>query len=455
MISETFVSNKSEPKEAAFEISKKASKSNIDPDFAFFYSTLKYHGNFDCMLGIIKNTIGDIPQIGGTVDGFITPSELRADGAVLVLCEDSTVNVEAIPAKDLSVKDSIKQLSEKIEVEDGAVLLHFPLFYISGKGTFLKTVAKGKYYDLRCRGSQRSKIKYAGKFSNYLNKNSIFYPPSVVLSQFSNKLNLPVIGINLGHSGWMFDSPNVFCNFKNVKNRIAALVLDKKGVNTIYDDIFPSKENVSLRNTNNNTNDNNQFKILREFESLKKDNILISLDGKPPMEAINKVINILKIDEEELEESFEKGSLSGESPYILFFRNEETKGLSFIGVSDVYPFDFYPSYMNFEDFSNYVFFGYEPSTGKFLDYVSSLQHLEDEESFTFSIIDVASISTFGDNVRKYVNEFEKTSNKNYFSIFSMSPSVYLPKKYWNYDYLPEVKENILFAGAGANISLEI
>jgi len=46
------------------------------------------------------------------------------------------------------------------------------------------------------------------------------------------------------HTQVRFNSPNIFSNFEDISGGIAALTLEKKDINAVYDDIFPRKGTV-------------------------------------------------------------------------------------------------------------------------------------------------------------------------------------------------------------------
>jgi len=56
-----------------------------------------------------------------------------------------------------------------------------------------------------------------------------------------------------------------------------------------YDDIFPER-GKNLEETKNIVN--NEFTVIKKFKANFKKNILVSLDGMPPVQAVNDLIYV-------------------------------------------------------------------------------------------------------------------------------------------------------------------
>ena len=86
----------------------------------------------------------------------------------------------------------------------------------------------------------------ARRFSKYCDESKIFYLPPTIIDIFANQLQhkVPVVGINVLHTQVEFNSPSIFSNFEDIGNGMAALVIEKKGVEVVYDDIFPDKGEI-------------------------------------------------------------------------------------------------------------------------------------------------------------------------------------------------------------------
>jgi len=145
---------------------------------------------------------------------------------------------------------------------------------------------------------------------------NIFYLPPTILKIFAErtKYKIPIVGINLLHTQEMFNSPNIFCNFKNIENGIAALTIEKDGIDVVYDDIFPDKGNT-LEETRDIVK--KKFGVVKEFKAKFEKNVLISLDGKPPVEAVKDYVGEFKKSEDELLENLEKGTFQVQMPNIV------------------------------------------------------------------------------------------------------------------------------------------
>lgn len=454
MISKTFSSNKPTSEEAFEEIRKKVKdEPNFSPDLAFFYSTLKYYGDFNNLLEKISNLVGsETPIIGGTVDGVVYPHELRTDGCFLVLCKDNEARFSIIKSEKKGSK-GFNELSEKISNKNAnikAALLHYPLNFISNRRKLMSTIARGKYYDFI--SSQNSLPKYAKRFSNYLQKNGIFNPPNKVLKELSNKVDFPIIGVNLAHTEFKIGAPIIFSNNRVIRGGCSCLLIENIEPNVVYRDIYPEKPDEKIE-LNEYISEN--FKIIESLNLEFQGNVIHSINNKTPMKEINKIRETLELDEDKMIEGVERGKFPAEVPYGIFLKNKYTRGVSLVGVSDLYPFDLFPTYLDLENFSKTSMLGFEPLR-RFDEFCSSLNNLNrPEKSFTFSIFDISSIESLDVSKIDYGGKLREKAKENYFSIITTPPSVYLPKKYWKYDYLPEVEENILFSGTGTNLSIEI
>ena len=311
------------------------------------------------MLDILKDEYGDIPQIGASVDGMIYPDDMRVDGATLVLCEDNDAKIRVDGIKGKGAIESAEKLAKRVKCENGVVVLHFPMVHIPGAIKFAQFFANGFYYSKKSKIENLEKQKeYVRKFSDYCERENIFYQPPLILNIFAKQTNykVPIIGINVLHTQVRFNSPNIFCNFKDIDGGIAALTIEKKNINAIYDDIFPQK-GKTLEETRQIVS--KEFKIIKKFKAKFEKNILISLDGKPPVEAVNNLIYISDEKEKELHEHLNKGDFKAQMPYELLFLNKKTNGAFLLGIGSYFPFELFPFYMDISDYSEEVSLVYE------------------------------------------------------------------------------------------------
>jgi hypothetical protein len=449
-------SNKKEYALAAKDLIEQA-RSRVDykPDLALFYATLKYNSKYQEMLNILHDEYGDIPQIGASVDGMIFPDDMRTDGAALVLCrdEDARICVDGIKEKG-SIK-SAEKLAGKVNCKNGAIVLHFPLVHVPGALKSAEFYARGFYYSKRCKGANQKKQKeYAEKFSNYCDKENIFYLPPSILDIFAKQTNykVPIIGLNIMHTQVRLNSPSIFCNFKDIGGGVAALTIEKKGVNAVFDDIFPEK-GVTLEDSKKKLR--KEFTVLKEFKANFNKNVLISLDGMPPIEAVKNLTALSQKNREDLLNQIGKGDFQAQTPYMLMLSAKKPKGIVLIGIGSYYPFDLYPFFVDISDYSEDVLLGYEFVDFKSHDFISSLKSLEQNNSFKFFCLDVGSIAAFGRNIFSYKDEIQKLVRENYFGILTEAPSIYLPKEMRKRNYISEAEPDIFFTSAGTNICLEI
>jgi len=407
------------------------------------------------MLDVFHDEFGDIPQVGASVDGMIFPEDIRTDGVALVLCQDddARIHVEGLKSKG-SIKTAEK-LASRIKCENGVVILHFPLVHVPGALKSAEFYAKGFFYSNKCKNDDPLKQKeYAGKFSDYCNRENIFYLPPTILEIFAKQLNhkIPIVGINVMHTQVRFDTPHIFCNFEDIGAGIAALVIEKKDVNIVYDDIFPDKGK-----TIDETMDivRKEFKVVKEFKAVFEKNILIQLDGNPPIRALKDLISVNKEKEDELIKNISNGNFKVQMPYMLLFFNKRTYGKIHTGIGGYYPFDLYPFFIDVSDCDERVFLAYELIDGKFDGFISSLKKAKLKEKFRFFTLDISTTQAFGNRVYAFGNEVKNVAKTNYFGVMTCAPSIYLPKHLQNRNYLPEADENIFYTPAGSNICLEI
>ena len=321
------------------------------------------------MLDILNDEYGDIPQIGASVDGMIYPDDMRADGAALVLCGDADARIRVDSIKGKGVIESAEKLAKRIKCEHGAIVLHFPMIHIPSAIKWAKFLANGFYYSKKSgKCNSETQKEYAGKFSEYCDRENIFYQSPSILNIFAKQTNykVPIIGMNVMHTQVRFNSPNIFCNFEDIDGGIAALTIEKKNINAIYDDIFPQK-GKTLEETKNIVS--NEFKIIKKFKAKFEKNILISLDGKPPVEAVNNLIYISDEKAKELHEHLDKGDFKVQMPYELLFLNKQTNGAFLLGIGSYFPFELFPFYMDISDYSEEVALVYEIIDDKFDAYI--------------------------------------------------------------------------------------
>jgi hypothetical protein len=457
MESKTFFSNKKDSKQAAHDILEQI-RSHLDfkPDLTLFYATLKYNGRYQSMLDKFYEELGDVPQIGASVDGMIFPNDIRMDGAALVLCKDPGAKITAQCAKEKGSLESARKLAGKIKCENGVVILHFPLVHVPSAFSSAQFFAKGFYYSNRCKKSNHDKQKeYAGKFADYCDRENIFYIPPTILDIFAQQTNfkVPIIGINVLHAQARFNSPNIFCNFKDIEDGIAALTIEKKNINAIYDDIFPNKGRT-LEETKQVARE--EFTIIKEFKANFEKNILISLDGIPPVQAVKNLIYVSERKKDELYTNLHKGDYKVHSPYGLLFFNKKTNGVLLLGIGSYVPFDLFPFFVDVSDYSEDVALAYELVDEKFDLFISSLKNLKNNnDSFVFFCVDAGVTTAFGEKVFDYKDKINKLVAKNYFGILSTTSSAYIPPEFQLRNYLSESFSNTFFMAGGTSSCLEI
>ncbi len=182
-------------------------------------------------------------------------------------------------------------------------------------------------------------------------------------------------------------------------------------------------------------------------------NVIHSINQNPPMKEINNLNKTIKLSEDSMVKNIEEGNFTAEVPYCVFMKNNQTNGIAVIGVSDIYPFKMFPTYLELEDFQEMGVLGFEPLPD-FDRFCSSLEKIKNpEENFVFSIFDVSSIESFDVSNIKYREKLSRKSRDNYFSLITIPPSLYLPKEVPN-NYLTELSKNIFFSGTGTNLTLE-
>lgn len=456
MKSITLFSNKKDPTQAANELIEQArSRVEFKPNLLLFYATLKYNGKYQEMLDMFHDEYGEIPQIGASIDGMIFPNDMRTDGAALVLCKDEDARIRVDGIKEKGSLRSAQMLANKIKCDNGVVVLHFPLVHVPGPLKSAQFYARGFYYSKKCKNASRqSQKEYAEKFSNYCDSENIFYLPPTILNIFARqtKFKVPIIGLNVMHTQVRLNSPSIFCNFKDIGGGIAALTIEKIGVNAIFDDIFPEKGHT-LDETRNNLR--KEFTVLKEFKANFNKNVLISLDGMPPIEAVKNLTALFQKNKEDLLGQIGKGDFQAQTPYMLMMSTSKSNGIVLIGIGSYFPFELYPFFVDISDYSEDIFLGYEFVDFKSHDFISSLKSLKQNNSFKFFCIDVGSIAAFGRNIFSYKDEIQKLVQENYFGILTEAPSIYLPKEMRKRNYISEAEPDIFFTSAGTNVSLEL
>ncbi|MCX9082250.1 MAG: hypothetical protein OIN83_08630 [Candidatus Methanoperedens sp.] len=408
------------------------------------------------MLDILKDEYGDIPQIGASIDGMIYPDDMRVDGATLVLCTDDDAKIRADAIVGKGIIESAEKLAKRVKCENGVILLHFPLVHIPGHFKFAQFFAKGFYYSKKSNNANSKEQKeYVRKFSDYCERENIFYQSPLILNIFARQTGykVPIIGMNVMHTHVRFNSPNIFCNFKDIDGGIAALSIEKKNINAVYDDIFPQK-GKNVDETGHILD--KEFNVIKKFKAKFEKNILISLDGKSPVEAVNKLIYISDEKAKELHDHLDKGDFKAQMPYELLFINRETKGAFLLGIGSYFPFELFPFYLDISDYSEEVALVYELVDDKFDAYLSCLDNLKNNDGrFVYFSMDVGAIAAFANKTFEYREKVNKLLGNNYFGIISAPSSAYIPHEFRLRDYLSETHTNTFFMSAGTSICLEI
>jgi hypothetical protein len=458
MRSVALFSNKKDSKDAARHIIEQAkSRVDFEPDLALFYSTLKYNGKYQPMLDIFLEEYGDIPQIGASVDGMIYPHDMRTDGAALVLCKDEEAKIRVDGIKGKGAVESAEKLAKRVKCENGAIVLHFPLVHVPNPLKFAEFFAKGLYYSKRCEKAKPVKQReHVRNFSDYCDGENIFYLPPTILNTFARHTDykVPILGINVMHTQIRFNSPEIFCNFEDIGGGIAALTIEKENVNAVYDDIFPEKGRT-LEETRSIVS--NEFTIIKKYKTNSEKNVLISLNGKAPVEAVKNFIYVSEEKEEKLVEHLDKGDFKAVMPYNLLFINKRTNGAFIHGIGSYYPFELFPLFMDISDYSEEVDLVYELIDNKFDAFISCLDNIKyNNGRFVYFSIDVGAAAAFGEKIIKYQDKVKKiVGNNNYFGIMSAPVSAYIPPEFRVRNCLSETFDNTFFMGAGTSACLEI
>lgn len=442
--------------QAANDLIEKARlRNDFHPNLILFYATLKYNGNYQSMLDIFHKEFGKIPQIGASVDGMIFPEDMRTDGAALVLCRDDDAKIRVKGVHEKGVINSAEKLAKMIKCNNGCIVLHFPLVRVPSVLKSAEFFAKGYYYSKKCKEATiENQKEYASKFAQYCDKDNIFYLPPTILEIFAKQTgySVPIIGVNVMHTQVRINSPSIFCNFKDIGGGIAALVIEKQDVNAIYDDIFTEK-GKTMEETRRNVN--KEFTIIKEFKAIFEKNILISLDGMAPVEAVENLIYAAEKKKDDLLGKLEKGEYKLYIPYELLFFNKKTNGVFLLGIGSYYPFELFPFYADLSDYSEDVALVYEIVEEKFELFISSLKNLKYNDRFTYFFLDVGVTTAFGEKVFEYKDKVKQLLGKNYFGILSCAPSAYLPLEFQARDNLSESGKNIFFSSAGTNACIKI
>ncbi len=457
MKSVALFSNKKDSKDAARHILEQArSRLDFEPDLALFYATLKYNGKYQSMLDIFQEEYGDIPQIGASVDGMIYPDDMHADGAALVLCKDDDAKIRVDGINEKGAVESAEKLAKRVKCDNGAIVLHFPLVHVPNVLKSAEFFAKGFYYSNQCKGGNPEKQKeFAQKFADYCDRENIFYLPPTILNIFARKTDykIPITGINVMHTQVRFNIPSIFCNFEDIGGGIAALTIEKERINAVYDDIFPDR-GKNLEETKNIVN--NKFTVIKKFKANFEKNILVSLDGMPPVQAVNDLIYVSEQKKEELLGHLDKGDYKIYIPYELVFLNKKTNGAFVLGIGSYYPFELFPFFMDVSDYSEDVSLAYALVDDKFDAFISCLNNLKyNDGSFIYFCIDVGVVAAFGEKAFEYKDKVKKILGKNYFGILSHTPSAYVPPGFQSRNYLSESFNNTFFMSGGTNTCLEI
>jgi hypothetical protein len=447
----TFFTNKKSAKDAAMDLLNQAASAK-KPDLILFYATLKYHGKYQQMLDIFAKKFKGIPQMGASVDGMIFKDDMRTDGAALVFCYDRDARITVKSASEMSALKSAKKLAEQISCDEGVVILHFPLVHVPDVTGSIEFWARGRYYSFLA--YRVNKRKYARQLADYCDRKKILYPAPTIIDIFAKKLGyrIPIIGVNLMHTGMSFNSPNVFANFEDINDGIAALVIEKSDISVAYDDIFPSK-GKTLEETRRIVE--NHFTVVKKFKATFERNILVSLDGQPPIAAIQNLTGIIEENEGGIKSKLEDGRLQAQMPYILIYFNKKTRGIMTHAIGAYYPFDLFPFFFDTSDFSREVWLAYEPFYGKMKDFASSLYPFEGSCGFRFFVMDIGVVLAFEEQAIYYRDEIARIFKDNYFGLMTGVPSVYLPSKFVRKDSITEIKKNLFFSSCGSNLCVHI
>ncbi|SNQ62502.1 hypothetical protein [Candidatus Methanoperedens nitratireducens] len=112
--------------------------------------------------------------------------------------------------------------------------------------------------------------------------------------------------------------------------------------------------------------------------------------------------------------------------------------------------------MDISNYSQEAILTYALVNDKFDAFISCLNHLKStNDRFAFFCIDIGVTTAFGEKVFEYKDKIKKLAGKNYFGIFSFTPSAYMPPEFILRNYLSESLSNTFFMTGGTNVCLEI
>lgn len=459
MKSVTLYSKKSKPKKLAQDLLEQVPE-NFQPDLIFFFVTLKYKGHYQEILNILESYFYGVPQIGCTTDVMFFPGDISTDGATLTLCKNSENETDTIINVQCETQGSTIEITDKlckkIECENGFVLLFYPFVYIPKLKTAMLFWAKGRYYSMLVNkeNSKEKKIQIASEFQQYCEKARIFYPADIHIEKVANALErkVPVIGVMTGHTKLTFETPSMFCNFKDIKGSVVALTIEKtkkENIEIIYDAIYDEKPEMFEEFLNNIKT---KITLIEKVNVLKYKNILIEINGEPVVKETNRIVMSENIEEKNLENLIKKG-INPNYPYALYFFDEQKLRFNGSAVGSYYPFDLFPISQDLTEFPDRAFISQERASKDHNIMIKGAYQVKNVDQFNFFVLDIGSIMMYGEKTFDYNKKIYELFKDNYLGIMTSPVCVFLPDEFIKKRYSTETKDNIFNSAFGTSVYL--
>lgn len=372
-------------------------------------------------------------MLGGTVDAIISKSELFVRGVGLLLAEFEG-EVKVFSAREENMTKTIEKLGDEIGNDWDSILLTYPIFYFPSKLEFAKYLIEDRLYWRKYRGKKTKKEKWQvlRDYSEYVHNAGLFNPMDRILRILADKTGRK--------------TPIVFANYRELHKGAAAICFKGK-INSIFHDIFPARGN-SFEETIDVIK-NAGYYIIERISTVKAGLGIGKVNGMKVVEYFKKKTVSEDIKRKEFLNKAEDGSIRLTTPYGISFISKRMYGSINLGVMS-YPVEIWPSLFELDYFYDRAAF-----SGEYGTTIHSFAKIADRkkfiDSFDFYIMDNQSISMCPYDLHKLPEILDRKS-RDWFGVFSTTPSAYLPSP--DRRYLTEIDNNICIGCSGTSVMLE-
>lgn len=431
----------SQPEEAVKLLENELPSIDFHPNFGLIIFTTSYYGKHEKVVSFLKKRL-KFDTVTFFSDGFGSERGIFMHGILIIMLQ---VEHKVFITGKGDIGQELGRIADNISDCDIALAV-YPALYFPGKSSLLKGFIRDRYYWFRYRRckSERCKKKILRKYSNWIQKERYFIPVNRVLRALG-KARIPVASINLVPIEVHEETPLILYNFEPVGKNV--LVVGLKDAELYFKDIFPER-GESYEETKEILG--KFFALKDEVTIVKEGNVIGEINGLPVKDYIKKRFE-LEMAENEFVEKLEKGELSAITPFGLAMISGKTYGSSVVGLQG-FPLNFYPFYLEFENyFDQGLVIGevFSQKPHEFVDFGEKMM----DGSLKLFFVDSTSLLAYRGETYEIHDFLSGKLRENFLIIFSSLPSARLeitPEK----KLISEIEPGIFFFASGTSLMLK-